>query len=125
MDEMNRLVKEKYGWPGIIPAFDVWVEPFRNFGYSNYHKTLGAPHSYGGVFGPPETQDPQRFIQSAVAKQYNTVFHDHYKNFYCDWNTESRIPGTKYFPDPYNFDRFWVGDLMRYDEAIYHLSWNE
>ncbi|OIN98148.1 hypothetical protein AUJ67_09040 [Candidatus Desantisbacteria bacterium CG1_02_49_89] len=125
MDEMNRLAKEKYGWAGLIPSFDVWCDPFMGYGYSNYHKAFGGPHSYGGIFDRPETQDAQRLIQSAVARYYNTIFWDTYKNYYCDWNTESRIPGFKFFPEPFHFDRFWVGNLMRHSEAMVHLSWNE
>jgi len=125
MEEMNGLVKEKYGWAGIIPSFDIWVEPYMGYGYSNYHRTFGGPHSYGGIFGVPETQDAQRLIQSAIARYYNTIFWDTYKNYYCDWNTESRIPGLRYAPEPYHFDRFWVGNLMRGSEAMLHLSWNE
>ena len=30
-----------------------------------------------------------------------------------------------YLPDPFHFDRFWVGALCRRSEALLHLSWNE
>ena len=77
----------------------------------------------GGIFGPPDDQDAERYIQASVARKYDTVFFDHFKNHYFDW--EIRVPGMAFLPDPFCFDRFWVGALARRSEAILHLSWNE
>jgi len=123
--KLNQLVREQFGYPGIKASFDVGYGPFRGFGFCDFARVFGGPHSYGGVFGPPDEQDVERFVQSIVAKRYDTVFFDHLKGYYCDWNTLGRIPGTQYPADPFAYDRFWVGDLMRYDEAVLHLSWNE
>ena len=123
--KLNALVREQFGYPGIKVSFDVGYQPFHGFGFCDFARVFGGPHSYGGVFGPPHEQDVERFIQSIVAKRYDTVFFDHLKGYYCDWNTLGRIPGTQYPADPFAYDRFWVGDLMRYDEAVLHLSWNE
>lgn len=122
-EKLDKLVQQEFGLPGMRVSFDVGYEPFMGFSYSLFAKTLGGPHSYGGIFGQPQEQDVQRFIQSIVAKKYNTVFFDHFKNFYTDW--EIRIPGTSYPPEPYHFDRFWCSALLRYAEALLHLSWNE
>jgi hypothetical protein len=122
---LNQLVREEFGYPGIKVSFDVGYQPFRGFGFCDFARVFGGPHSYGGTFGPPHDQDVERFIQSIVAKRYDTVFFDHLKGYYCDWNTLGRIPGTQYPAEPFAYDRFWVGDLMRYDEAVLHLSWNE
>jgi hypothetical protein len=123
--KLNQLVREQFGYPGIKVSFDVGYAPFRGFGFCDFARVFGGPHSYAGVFGPPHEQDVERFIQSIVAKRYDTVFFDHLKGYYCDWNTVGRIPGTQYPADPFAYDRFWVGDLMRYNEAVLHLSWNE
>ncbi|MFQ6097437.1 MAG: beta-galactosidase, partial [Armatimonadota bacterium] len=111
------------GLRGLAPSFDVAWQPFMGFGYSDFARVLNGPHSYGGIFGQPQEQDVERFIQTAVAKRYGTVCFDTFKNFYHDW--EIRTPGTCYPPEPCHFDRFWVGNLMRYAEAMLHLSWNE
>ncbi|HIE53003.1 MAG TPA: hypothetical protein EYP85_14730, partial [Armatimonadetes bacterium] len=121
--QLEEAVQREFGFPGLRVSFDVAYQPFRGFGYSNFARVFGGPHSYGGIFDQPQAQDVERFIQSIVAKYYDTVFFDHFKNFYYDW--EIRTPGTCYPPEPYHFDRFWVGDLMRYAEAVLHLSWNE
>jgi hypothetical protein len=121
--KLNRLVEKEFGFPGMRASFDVGYQPYMKFGFSQFARVFGGPHSYGGIFGPPEDQDTERFIQAAVAKKYDTVFFDHFKNHYFDWDI--RIPGMAYLPDPYNFDRFWVGALARYSEAVLHLSWNE
>ncbi len=120
---LEDLAQKEFGLPGMKVSFDVGYQPFMGFGYSNFAKILGGPHSYGGIFGQPHEQDVERFIQAVVAKKYDTVFLDHFKNFYHDW--EIRIPGTAYPPEPLHFDRFWVGALLRYSEALLHLSWNE
>lgn len=122
-EKLDKLVQQEFGLPGMRVSFDVGYEPFMGFSYSLFAKTLGGPHSYGGIFGQPQEQDVQRFIQSIVAKKYNTVFFDHFKNYYTDW--EIRIPGTCYPPQPFHFDRFWSSALLRYSEALLHLSWNE
>ena len=121
--KLDGLVEDEFGHPGMRASFDVGYGPYMRFGYANFARTFGGPHSYAGIFGPPDDQDAERFIQAAVAKKYNTVFLDHFKNYYFDWDI--RVPGTAYLPDPYNFDRFWTGALARYSEAILHLSWNE
>lgn len=120
---LEERVRDVHGFPGFKVSFDVGYSPYQGFGYSNFARVFGGPHSYAGIFGPPHEQDTERFIQSIVAKYYDTVFLDHFKNFYHDW--EIRIPGTAYPPEPLHFDRFWVGDLLRYAEAVLHLSWNE
>jgi len=122
---LNEAVRREFGYPGVAASFDVGYGPFRNFCYGDFARVFGGPHSYGGVFGQPDEQDAQRFIQSIIAKKYGTVFFDHLKHTYCDWNTAGRIPGTEYPLEPCHFDRFWVGNLMRYNEAVLHLSWNE
>lgn len=122
-DEVNRIVKAKYGFPGIIASFDIAYQPFNGWGFSLQAKTFAGPHSYGGIFGQPHEQDAERFIQAAVAKWYGTVFFDTFKNFYYDW--EIRYPGTCYPPEPHHFDRFWTIALAHYAEALLHLSWNE
>lgn len=121
--QLEERVRDVLGFPGFKVSFDVGYQPYQGFGYSHFARVFGGPHSYGGTFGPPHDQDIERFIQSIVAKYYDTVFFDHLKNFYHDW--EIRIPGTAYPPEPWHFDRFWVGDLLRYAEAVLHLSWNE
>ncbi len=121
--EMNAKVKAGYGFPGIVPSFDIGFEPYNNWGYSLQTKTFCGPSSYGGIFGQPQELDAQRYIQTAVAKWYGTVFFDTYKNYYHDW--EIRIPGTTFPEDPYHFDRFWTVALAHYAEALLHLSWNE
>ena len=120
---MQDAVRKEFGLPGIAASFDVAYRPYAGLSYSRYTRLFDGPHSYGGIFGLPHDQDAERFIQSLLAKRYQTVFFDHFKNFYHDW--EIRIPGTAYLPEYHAFDRFWVGDLMRYNEAILHLSWNE
>ncbi len=122
-EKLDKLVQQEFGLPGMRVSFDVGYEPFMGFNYSLFAKILGGPHSYAGIFGQPQEQDVERFIQSIVAKKYNTVFFDHFKNFYTDW--EIRIPGTCYPPEPFHFDRFWCSALLRYSEALLHLSWNE
>jgi len=121
--KLDQLVQKEFGFPGMLASFDVGYEPFDGFGFANFARTFGGPHSYAGIFGQPHDQDAQRFIQAAVAKKYNTVFLDHFKNYYFDWDI--RVPGTAYPPDPFHFDRFWVGALARHSEALLHLSWNE
>lgn len=122
-EKLDRLVENEFGFPGMRASFDVGYGPYNNYGFANFARTLGGPHSYAGIFEQPHDQDAQRFIQAAVAKKYDTVFLDHFKNYYYDWDI--RVPGTAYLPDPHHFDRFWVGALARYSEALLHLSWNE
>lgn len=122
-EKLDKLVQEEFGLPGMRVSFDVGYGPYMGFSYSLFAKILGGPHSYAGIFGQPQEQDVERFIQSIVAKKYNTVFFDHFKNYYNDW--EIRIPGTSYPPEPFHFDRFWASALLRYSEALLHLSWNE
>ena len=120
---LDALVQQEFGLPGMVASFDVGYGPYRNFGFTGLAKTFSGPHSYAGIFKAPHDQDTERFIQAQVAKHYDTAFLDHFKNFYHDWDI--RIPGTAYFPDPHNFDRFWTGVLMRRAEGLLHLSWNE
>lgn len=120
---LDQEVRQQFRYPGMVASFDVGYAPFRNLGYAEFIKSFGGPHSYAGIFAQPHDQDADRFIQANVSKAYGAVFLDHYKNFYHDWDI--RVPGTGYLPDPHHFDRFWVGDLMRYATAILHLSWNE
>ena len=122
-DKLNGLVRKEFGLPGMRASFDVGYKPYLSFRFANFARVLGGPHSYAGIFGPPHDQDAQRFIQAAVAKKYGTPFLDHFKNYYHDWDI--RVPGFAFLPDPYNFDRFWVGSLARHSEALLHLSWNE
>ncbi|NOY79781.1 MAG: hypothetical protein GXP31_02125 [Kiritimatiellaeota bacterium] len=121
--KLDAVVQQRFGFPGIKASFDVGYTPFRNFGYLGLTRTFCGPHSYGGIFGPPAERDVERFIQAQVAKHYDSVFFDHFKNYYHDWDI--RVPGFAYLPDPVNFDRFWTGALMRRSEALLHLSWNE
>jgi hypothetical protein len=120
---LDGLVQKEFGLPGMVASFDVGYAPFRNFGYIGLTRALCGPHSYGGIFADPTAEDTDRYIQAQVAKHYDSIFLDHLKNTYHDWNI--RVPGTAYLPDPYNFDRFWTGALMRRSEALLHLSWNE
>lgn len=122
-DKLDGLVKHQFGFPGMRASFDVGYGPFAGFGFADFARVFGGPHSYAGIFGPPEEQDAQRFIQAAVARRYGAVFFDHLKNHYFDWNI--RTPGIAYLPDPHHFDRFWLGALMRKSEAVLHMSWNE
>lgn len=124
-DEMERAntAAQRLGAAGCIFSWDVGYGPFYGYGYSDQARVFCGPHSYGGIFGKPHDQDVERFIQAGVAKRYNTVFFDTFKNFYHDW--EIRIPGMCYPPDFAAFDRFWVQALSHYSEALLHLSWNE
>ncbi len=122
-EKLEGLVEKEFGFPGMRASFDVGYGPFAGFGFADFARTFGGPHSYAGIFDQPHAQDAQRFIQAAVAKKYGTVFFDHFKNYYFDWDI--RVPGMAYLPDPYHFDRFWVGALARHSEALLHLSWNE
>jgi hypothetical protein len=121
--KLNGLVKKDFGLPGMRASFDVGYRPYMDFGFADFARVFGGPHSYGGIFGPPDDQDAERYIQASVARKYNTVFFDHFKNYYFDWDI--RVPGTAFLPDPFCFDRFWVGALARRSEALLHLSWNE
>ncbi len=122
-DEMQRRSREERGGYAPVVSFDAGYQPYRNWGYSVLPKIGCGPHSYAGIFGVPADQDVERFIQAAVAKQYDTVFMDHFKNFYHD--IEIRNPGSIYPADFQAFDRFWAGALNRRSEALLHLSWNE
>lgn len=123
MVRANRVARERFGLPGVVFSWDVAFQPYLGWSYSDQVRVFGGPHSYAGIFGIPHQDDVERFIQVAVAKRYNTVFFDTFKNFYHDW--EIRIPGTCYPPDFAAFDRFWVQALSHYSEALLHLSWNE
>ncbi|MBN2451208.1 MAG: hypothetical protein JXR77_12510 [Lentisphaeria bacterium] len=122
-ERLDALVREEFGQPGIAASFDVGYGPYRDLGYSGFVRTFCGPHSYGGIFGPPHAEDTERYIQALVAKHFGSVFFDHFKNFYHDWNI--RIPGTAYLPDPFHFDRCWTIALMHRAEALLHMSWNE
>jgi len=120
---LDQLVQQEFGLPGIRASFDVGYGPYQDLGYVGFTQTFCGPHSYGGIFGPPHDQDTERFIQVQVAKHLDSVFFDHFKNYYHDWNI--RIPGGAYLPDPFNFDRCWTLALMHRAEALLHMSWNE
>lgn len=121
--KLEQLIRQEFGLPGLRASFDAAYAPFRSFGFERFAHVFGGPHSYGGIFGQPHEQDAQRFLQAAVAKKCGTVFFDHLKHRYFDWNI--RVPGTAYPPEPHHFDRFWVGNLMRFVDGVLHLSWNE
>lgn len=123
MQRANAAARTRLNLPGCVFSWDIAYQPYMGFGYSDQARVFCGPHSYGGIFGVPHDQDVERFIQAAVAKRYDTVFFDTFKNFYHDW--EIRIPGTCYPPDFNAFDRFWVQALAHYSEALLHLSWNE
>ena len=122
-EKLEQLVRDELGLPGLRVSFDVGYAPFRNLGFERFARTFGGPHSYAGIFAQPHEQDAERFLQAAVAKKCGTVFFDHLKHRYFDWNI--RVPGTAYPPEPHHFDRFWVGNLMRFVDGVLHLSWNE
>ncbi len=129
-EKLEQLVRDELGLPGLKVSFDVGYAPFRNFGFERFARVFGGPHSYAGIFGQPHEQDAERFLQTAVAKKCGTVFFDHLKHRYADWN--SRVPGVAYpselpvspVPCPV-YDRFWIGNLLRYADGVLHLSWNE
>ncbi len=121
--KLEQLIQQELGLPGLSVSFDVGYAPFRGFGFEKFARTFGGPHSYAGIFGQPHEQDAERFLQAAVAKKCGAVFFDHLKHRYFDWNI--RVPGTAYPPEPHHFDRFWVGNLMRFVDGVLHLSWNE
>lgn len=124
-DEMartNRAAQERFNLPGCLFSWDVAYGPFYN-SFALQPKVFCGPHSYGGIFGVPHEADVERFIQAALAKRYDTIFFDTFKNYYHDW--EIRIPGTCYPSEFCAFDRFWVQALSHYAEALVHLSWNE
>jgi hypothetical protein len=129
-EKLEQLVRDELGLPGLKVSFDVGYTPFRNFGFERFARVFGGPHSYAGIFGQPHEQDAERFLQIAVAKKCGTVFFDHLKHRYADWNI--RVPGFAYpsqlpaLPVPcHTFDRFWVGNLLRRTDGVLHLSWNE
>lgn len=121
--KLEQLVRDEVGLPGLRASFDVGYFPFRNWGFERFARVFGGPHSYAGIFGQPHEQDAERFLQAAVARRCGSVFFDHLKHRYFDWNI--RVPGTAYPPEPHHFDRFWVGNLMRFVDGVLHLSWNE
>ncbi|MGQ9462727.1 MAG: beta-galactosidase [Candidatus Fervidibacter sp.] len=121
--KLEQIIRQELGLPGLRASFDVGYAPFRGFGFERFARTFGGPHSYGGIFGQPHEQDAQRFLQAAVAKKCGTVFFDHLKHQYFDWNI--RVPGGAYPPGPHHFERFWVGNLVRFVDGVLHLSWNE
>ncbi|MCR4411415.1 MAG: hypothetical protein NUV77_03195 [Thermoguttaceae bacterium] len=122
-EKLDSLVQREFHLPGMRASFDVGYGPYMHFGYGEFARVFGGPHSYAGIFGPPHDEDAQRFLQATIARKYHTVFLDHFKNYYFDWDI--RVPGMAYLPDPFHFDRFWVGALARRSEALLHLSWNE
>ena len=120
---LEELIRKEFGLKGLCASFDVHYGPFRGFGYADYTRVFGGPHSYGGIFGRPEEMDVERFIQAQLAKRFGVVFFDHLKHVYHDWAI--RIPGQGYPEEPCHFDRFWTGALARYAQGVLHLSWNE
>jgi len=123
VDALSERAQTKYGYPGVGLSFDVAYAPYMGLSYTDFARVFGGPSSYGGIFAAPESQDTDRYIQAQVGRRADTIFFDHFKNHYFDH--EIRIPGTAYHWEPYHFDRFWVGALMRRAEALLHLSWNE
>ena len=121
--KLEGLVRDEFKQPGVFASFDIGYQPFNGWGRSDYVRVFGGPHSYGGIFGQPHDQDAHRFLCSILAKKHDTLFLDHLKHCYHDWNI--RVPGAAYLPEPHHFDRFWVGNLMRFNEGVLHLSWNE
>ncbi|MCS7252639.1 MAG: beta-galactosidase [Armatimonadetes bacterium] len=121
--KLEQLIRDELGLPGLRASFDAAYAPFRGFGFERFARVFGGPHSYGGIFGVPHEQDAQRFLQAAVAKKCGTIFFDHLKHCYFDWNI--RVPGTAYPYEPHHYDRFWVGNLMRFVDGVLHMSWNE
>jgi hypothetical protein len=124
-EKFQEAARREFGVPGVAVSFDVGYGPYGRLSYSDFVRIFGGPHSYGGIFGQPHELDSERYIQAAIAKRYNTIFFDHLKNCYADWNTEGRIPGTEYPADPLHYERFWVGNLMRRNMGLLHMSWNE
>lgn len=122
-ERLEQLVRDELGLPGLRVSFDIGYAPFRNFGFERFARVFGGPHSYAGIFGQPHEQDAERFLQAEVTRKGGTVFFDHLKHRYFDWNI--RVPSTAYPPEPHHFDRFWVGNLMRFVDGVLHLSWNE
>jgi len=120
---MEELIQQEFGLPGLSASFDVGYAPFMGFGFERFARVFGGAHSYAGIFGVPHEQDADRFLQAAVTRRCGGVFFDHLKHRYFDWGI--RVPGTGYLPEPHHYDRFWVGNLMRFVDGVLHLSWNE
>lgn len=121
--KLEELIRQEFGLPGLAASFDVGYAPFMGFGFERFARVFGGAHSYGGIFGVPHEQDAERFLQAAVTRKCGGVFFDHLKHRYFDWGI--RVPGTGYLPEPHHYDRFWVGNLMRFVDGVLHLSWNE
>jgi hypothetical protein len=124
-EKFQEAARSEFGVPGVAVSFDVGYGPYGRLSYSDFVRIFGGPHSYGGIFGQPDELDTERYIQAAIAKRHNTIFFDHLKNCYADWNTEGRIPGTEYACDPLSYERFWIGNIMRRNTGLLHMSWNE
>ncbi len=122
-ERTNAAAQRLWGLPGVLCSFDIAYQPFRGWGYSDMNRVFLGPHSYAGIFGRPEAEGTERFIQAQVAKAYGGLFFDTFKNFYHDW--EIRLPGITYVELFDAFDRFWVNVLLNKSEALLHLSWNE
>ncbi|MBI2302706.1 MAG: hypothetical protein HYU66_27685 [Armatimonadetes bacterium] len=122
-DQVGSVARERWHQPGVLCSWDVGFQPYQGWGFSDMCRVFVGTHSYGGIFDVPHSEGVERFIQAQVAKAYDTVFFDTYKNYYHDW--EIRIPGICYPPDFNAFDRFWMQVLLNKSEALLHLSWNE
>ncbi|MCS7224925.1 MAG: beta-galactosidase [Armatimonadetes bacterium] len=120
---LEELIRKETGFPGLIASFDAGYGPFKGYGFEKFIRTFGGSHSYAGIFGLPHQMDAQRFLHAAIARKLGTIFFDHLKHRYFDWDI--RVPGTAYPPDPFHYDRFWIGNLMRPLDGVLHLSWNE
>ena len=59
-EKLNGLVRKEFGLPGLRASFDVGYKPYMSFGFANFARVLGGPHSYAGIFGPPDDQDAER-----------------------------------------------------------------
>jgi hypothetical protein len=122
-EKLEERIRQELGLPGLVASFDVGYAPFMGFGLERFARVFGGAHSYAGIFGVPHEQDAERFLQAAVTRKCGGVFLDHLKHRYFDWGI--RVPGTGYPPEPHHYERFWVGNLMRFVDGVLHLSWNE
>jgi len=120
--ELQNAARARYGVPGIALSFDAGFAPYLGMGFTDFVRTFGGTHSYGGVEVPHDF-DQQRFIYHAAARYAGRRSFDHHKCYYHDW--EIRIPGISWPAEPFRFDRSFVNMLTRYARSTLHMSWNE